>query len=135
MTFNFETILQAHDKAVRSMTWSHNGIWLVTGDDGGVIKYWQSNMNNLQEFQGHKDVCRDLSFAPNDNKFASCSDDGTIKIWNFHDVTTQERVLTGHGWDVKCIDWHPTKGLLASGSKDNLAKLWDPKTGKSLSTL
>lgn len=43
--------------------------------------------------------------------------------------------FVGHGWDVKCIDWHPSKGLLASGSKDNLAKLWDPKTGKSLSTL
>jgi polyadenylation factor subunit 2 len=33
------------------------------------------------------------------------------------------------------LDWHPTKGLLASGSKDNLLKLWDPKTGKALTTL
>lgn len=36
---------------------------------------------------------------------------------------------------MKCIDWHPHKGLLASGSKDNLVKLWDPKTGQALSTL
>jgi polyadenylation factor subunit 2 len=28
--------------------------------------------------------------------------------------------LTGHGWDVICIEWHPTMGLLVSGSKDNL---------------
>ena len=69
------------------------------------------------------------------------SDDGTIKIWSFAD-SLEERTLTGHGWDVKCLAWHPTKGflifnegILASGSKDNLAKIWDPKTGKALATL
>lgn len=41
----------------------------------------------------------------------------------------------GHGWDVKCVEWHPTKGLLVSGSKDNLIKFWDPRTGTVLSTL
>ncbi|KAJ3039971.1 hypothetical protein HK097_002688, partial [Rhizophlyctis rosea] len=134
LTFNFETILQAHDKAVRTMVWSHNDTWMITGDDAGVIKYWQSNMNNLKLVNAHKETVRDLSFSPTDAKYASCSDDGTIKIWSFADAI-EERVLTGHGWDVKCIDWHPTKGLLASGSKDNLAKLWDPKTGKALATL
>ena len=43
--------------------------------------------------------------------------------------------MTGHGWDVKCLAWHPTKGILASGSKDNLSKIWDPKSGKALATL
>lgn len=41
----------------------------------------------------------------------------------------------GHGWDVKCVQWHPTKGLLVSGSKDNQIKFWDPRTGTVLSTL
>jgi polyadenylation factor subunit 2 len=30
---------QAHDAPVRSMVWSHNENWMVTGDDGGAIKY------------------------------------------------------------------------------------------------
>lgn len=68
---------------------------------------------------------------------------------------------TGHGWDVKSVDWHPTKSLLVSGSysvlllefifplpavviisflcveggKDNLVKLWDAKSGKELCSL
>ena len=37
MAFNFETILQAHDQAVRSMCWSRDGNWLATGDHGGNI--------------------------------------------------------------------------------------------------
>ncbi|ORZ09387.1 WD40-repeat-containing domain protein, partial [Lobosporangium transversale] len=134
LTFNFETILQAHDTAVRAMKWSHNGDWMVTADHHGFIKYWQINMNPLKIFQGHKEAIRDLSFSPSDARFATCSDDGTIKIWNFHEGI-EERTLTGHGWDVKCVDWHPQKSLLASGSKDNLVKLWDPKSGRALTTL
>ena len=43
----------------------------------------------------------------------------------------------GHGADVKSLDWHPRKSLLASGSKDNQqpVKLWDPKSGHSVCTM
>jgi polyadenylation factor subunit 2 len=46
-------------------------------------------------------------------------------------------LIAGHGADVKCVHWHPQKGLIISGSKDNQqpVKLWDPKTGQSLATL
>ena len=88
-------------------------------------------------------------------KFATCSDDVSIKIWDFARCT-EENVLTGtiehtslqnqhnylsncilagHGWDVKAVDWHPIISLIASGSKDNLVKLWDPKTAKNVTTL
>jgi len=33
------------------------------------------------------------------------------------------------------VEWHPTKGLLASGSKDKLVKFWDPRTGQALSAI
>ncbi|XP_050442961.1 pre-mRNA 3' end processing protein WDR33 [Adelges cooleyi] len=136
LTFNFETILQAHDSPVRSMVWSHNGNWMTTGDHTGFIKYWQSNMNNVKMFQAHNEAVRGISFSQSDDKFATCSDDGTIRIWDFF-TNREEKILRGHGADVKCIDWHPHKGLLISGSKDNQQpiKLWDPKTGQSLATL
>ncbi|CAH7685674.1 WD40-repeat-containing domain protein [Phakopsora pachyrhizi] len=134
LTFNFETILQAHETAVRAVDWSKSGAWLVSGDNNGIIKYFQPNMNNLQMFEGHKDSVRDISFSPSDSRFASCGDDGMIKLWGFEE-RREERSLTGHGWDVKCVKWHPTKGLLCSGGKDSLVKFWDPRTGKCLTTL
>ena len=87
-------------------------------------------MNNVKMFQAHKEPVRSVSFSPTDAKFASCSDDGTVRVWDFFSCI-EERVLRGHGADVKCVDWHPTKGLLASGSKDNQqpVKIWEPKTG------
>ena len=43
-------------------------------------------------------------------------DDGTVRVWDFLRCT-EERILRGHGADVKCLDWHPVKSLLVSGSK------------------
>ena len=44
---------------------------------------------------------------------------------------------TGHGNDVRTVAWHPTKGLLASGSRDTQqpVMLWDPRTDAALATL
>lgn len=60
-TFNFETILQAHQSSIRSMVWNRKKTWMVTGDDSGLVRYWQANMNNVAEFQGHKDAVRQLT--------------------------------------------------------------------------
>ncbi|GMS84183.1 hypothetical protein PENTCL1PPCAC_6358, partial [Pristionchus entomophagus] len=135
--FNFETILQAHDSAIRAMTWSYNEQWLVSGDHDGFIKYWQPNMNNVHMYQAHKDEpIRGLSFAPTDVKLVSASDDGTARIWDFARCT-EERALKGHGSEVRCVKWHPTKGLVVTGSRDSQqpVKMWDPKSGQCLATL
>lgn len=134
MTFNFETIMQAHDSAVLALKYSHNDEWLLSGDQDGLIKYWQPNFNNVNIIQGHGDAIRDIAFSPNDSKFLTCCDDSSMKIWNFNNGR-EERTLSGHHWDVKCADWHPSLGLIVSGSKDNLLKLWDPRVLQAISTL
>ena len=57
-----QIISKAHDSPVRSMVWSHNDVWMVTGDHGGYIKYWQSNMNNVKMFQAHKEAIRGIRY-------------------------------------------------------------------------
>ena len=130
LTFNFETIMQAHESAVRAMAWSHSGHFLISADQNGTVKYFQSNLNTLQAFTAHTDSARGLAFAPDDSKFVSGGDDSLVKVWDF-DSAKQIRELNGHGWDVKCLDWHASKGLLVSGSKDNLVKVWDPRAQPS----
>ncbi|KAH6627793.1 WD40-repeat-containing domain protein [Chaetomium tenue] len=132
--FNFETIMQAHDSAIRALAYSHSDDWLVSADHDGIIKYWQPNFNNVESIRGHTDPVRDLAFSPTDVKFVTASDDSTLKIFDFA-AGAAESTLTGHGWDAKSCDWHPTKGLIVSGSKDHLVKLWDPRTGRCLTTL
>lgn len=137
LTFNFETILQAHQSGVRDMVWSHNHNWMVTCDDDGKIMYWQSNMNQVTQFEGHKDrICR-LCLSPTDAKLATASEDGSIKIFDF-EKCREERAGRGvHGAEVRSIAWHSTKGLVASGGRDATRALvfWDPRTANALSTL
>lgn len=132
--FNFETIMQAHDSAVRAVVYAHNDEWLLSADQDGSVKYWQTNFNNVKSIQAHEDPVRDLAFAPTDSKFVTASDDTNLKIFDFA-TSVEQSVLSGHSWDAKCVDWHPSKGLLVSGSKDHQVKLWDPRTGRCLTTL
>ena len=81
LTFNFETIMQAHDRAVRAMEWSHNGKWLISSDQDGIIKYWLPNLSNVKPILGLQSVIRVLSLCHRDIKFAWASDDdGSVKI-------------------------------------------------------
>ncbi|KAG7665315.1 PFS2 [[Candida] subhashii] len=134
MTFNFETIMQAHDSPILALKYSYNDEWLLSGDQSGQIKYWQSNFNNVNNISGHSSGIRDIAFSPNDSKFLTGADDSTLKIWNFNNGK-EERTLTGHHWEVKSADWHPDLGLIVSGSKDNLVKLWDPRVSSCITTL
>jgi polyadenylation factor subunit 2 len=94
LTFNFETILQAHDGPIRAMRFNHSGSYLASADQQGIIKYFQPNMNNLNAWQGHREAVRGLSFSPDDGRFATASDDSTVRIWAFEE-SREESVLTG----------------------------------------
>ena len=77
------------------MCFTHSGAYLASADQSGIIKYFQPNMNNLTAWQGHREAIRGLSFSPDDNRFATASDDSTVCIWSFEE-SRKERVLTGY---------------------------------------
>jgi polyadenylation factor subunit 2 len=125
---------QAHDHPIYALTYTHSGQFFLSADNSGALKYFTPTINNLTTIQAHREACRAISFSPNDEKFATGGDDGAIKIWSFGEAK-EDKVLSGHGWDVRSLEWHPSKGLIVSGSKDLLVKFWDPRMGKDISTL
>ena len=144
LNFAFEATQQAHEVAIRAMEWSHSGEWMVSADNDGIIKYWAPTLNNVKEItDAHPGYpAREVSFCPNDSKFVSCSDDATVKVWDFERGALDKQLVgkdtdgsKSHGWDVKTAQWHPEKSLIASGSKDNVIKLWDPRMGREICLL
>lgn len=133
-TFQFENIMQAHNSAVKAVQWTPEETVMISGDQLGVIKFWDQYMYNFQTFQAHKEAMCDISVAPTGLKFCSCAEDSHAKVWDLR-TGQEERAFTGHGWDVKSCDWHPTKGLVATGSKDAQIKLWDPRIGEAITTI
>jgi polyadenylation factor subunit 2 len=160
IAFNFETIQTAHDVAIRCMEWSPNEAILITGDDQGILKLFDPQLTLLDFYTGHeRATIRDLSFSPTSQKLVSASDDKTMALWDYEvrphcsqpaaaarpnrlrappfpvpQMQHKVQSLIGHGWDVKCVDWHPSMSLIASGSKDNSMRLWDPASGRCLRT-
>lgn len=87
---------KAHDSPVRTMVWSHNESWMVTGDHAGYVKYWQSNMNNVKMFQAHKEAIRGLRYSiyqsspyiyrqtvPREREILTCLADSSIRDLGF----------------------------------------------------
>ena len=75
-------------------------------------------MSMKNKFEAHPNSCiRDLSFSESSLKFVSCADDGRAKVFDFV-TSTEELVFTEHRSDLKSCDWHPTKSLILTGSKD-----------------
>ncbi|PKA58619.1 Flowering time control protein FY [Apostasia shenzhenica] len=71
-------------------------------------------------------------WTPTGRRLITGSQSGEFTLWNGQSFNFEMILQTGHGWDVKTVDWHPTKSLLVSGGKDNLVKLWDAKAGREL---
>ena len=62
------------------MVWTHNERYMLSVDDGGRIKYWRTNYELLKDEAAHQDAVCDVTVAPSDAKFSTCSKDGTVKV-------------------------------------------------------
>ncbi|WIA39571.1 hypothetical protein OEZ86_005657 [Tetradesmus obliquus] len=132
--FKFEQTLQSQDKGVRAVTFSHNGSFLFTCDDTGAVRILKSTLAPLDSIAAHQEACRAVAVAPTDVKFATCSDDQSVKVWDLATLSA-DRTLTGHGSDVRYVDWHPSSSLLASSGRDALIKMWDAREEPSAAGL
>lgn len=150
-TYNFNTIIPHctnNGKGIRSIRYTSSGEYFVVGDDGGEVKYWQPSMSANMVINAHGkdapgtpqgvstvgDVVTSLSIAPSDLKFATSSNDGTAKVFDFWGCVC-EKTLTGHNSGVTDVAWHPHKALIATSGKDSMVKIWDAKEGKELRNL
>ena len=140
-SFNFETTQQAHEAGLRCLVWSRSLEFMLSSDGDGVVKYFSTTLNNLKEINAHAGAAvREVSFSPSGTKFVTCGDDATVKVWDF-DRAALDRLLPGtdvesgksHSWDVKTAQWHPSRALIASGAKDNIIRMWDPRAPREVS--
>lgn len=84
--------------------------------------------------QDHRGSVMALSFSPDRATLATCSRDGTIKLW---DLGTDKikATLTGHESDVYCVSFSPDGSQLASCSGDKTIRIWNAKTLQPVRTL
>eukprot|EP00300_Choanocystis_sp_HF-7_P030420 c39258_g1_i1.p1 GENE.c39258_g1_i1~~c39258_g1_i1.p1 ORF type:complete len:491 (-),score=107.78 c39258_g1_i1:114-1586(-) len=108
---------------------------LVTGDCSKFIYLWEPqeggawNVSKLP-FTGHTASVEDLSWSPvEQNVFASCSVDKTIRVWDTRSRDKPALTVQAHDMDVNVISWNATVNyLMVSGCDDGSFRIWDLRT-------
>jgi hypothetical protein len=86
------------------------------------------------ELRGHsKEACH-VAYSPDGRRLASCSHDGTIKIWDPASAT-ELTTLRDHKGDVNWVTFSPDGKTLASAGDDRTVRLWDVESGRNQHTL
>ncbi|KAG2048608.1 WD40 repeat-like protein [Suillus hirtellus] len=89
-----------------------------------------STMTPRQKFEGHTDLVRGVIHLPGGQRIITCSDDGSLRVWNL-----KSRKQIGEDWrdgegGVRCIALSPDGKQVVSGSEDGGVRLWDIETCK-----
>jgi len=106
----------------------------VTGSCDNNVRVWQRHQDGqwtpTQLMERHKDWVRDVAWAPStglaSTMIASCSEDGSVCIWNHTNGEWNCTPLTEQPFDAPVwrVSWSVTGNLLAVSSGDHKVTLW-----------
>ncbi|CUA72610.1 putative WD repeat-containing protein alr3466 [Nostoc sp, PCC 7120] [Rhizoctonia solani] len=108
-----------------------NGRRIVCGSKSGRI-YMQDDNTPSCSLVGHNDQVKAIAFSPDEQTFASASEDGALMVWN---ANTREKLfepLKAHSWGIFSVAFSPDGTQIASGSQDLTIRLWSSHTGLQL---
>jgi transducin (beta)-like 1 len=97
----------------------------------------------LATLAGHADEVNAVRWSPDGARLASCSDDGTARVWDPSPAAAASpcvATLAGHAKEVYTLRWAPAGGprggeMLATASFDATVRLWDAAAGVCVATL
>ena len=151
---------------ILGVDWKNDTIFATCSLDRQIFVHEVGKKQPLAKFSGHKvPPCKQLARAhvcvsrqrltppqdevnaitwdPQGQLLASCSDDHTAKIWSLEQETAVHDIRD-HTREIYSIKWSPTGPgtsnanrplLLASASFDTTIRLWNPEVGRTVATL
>jgi len=123
-------VLSGHTDEIRSVAYSPDGKYVLTGSADTTIKLWNVVTGDpVRTFKGHTAEITSVAFSPDGRYICSASEDTTAKVWN---LTTGEEVytLSGNHDVVLNVAFSPDGNyILTTTDLGGVAKLWDTARG------
>jgi WD40 repeat protein/serine/threonine protein kinase len=134
--------LQTDETGLVAVAFSPDGRRLATGSLSRAVRVWdpEADQESLT-LRGHTDVVWGVAFSPDGDQLVSFGLDGTVRVWDGTPLSAApepgQRTLRGHAAAVLSVAFRPGPGraVLASGSRDQTVRFWDPATGQEIRTL
>ena len=129
-----------HTGSVKSVAYSRDGRYVVSGSEDGTVKLWLVSTGQLlHTLQVSTDILKgpievkSVAFSP-DGKYLASTFYDKIKLW---EVSTGKLVQTlgGHSIFAYSLAFSPNGQYLASGTSDKTIMLWEIPKGKLVQTL
>jgi len=131
------TALDGHSGPVRSVRYSADGLFLISGSDDNTVRLWSTEGGQLvKSFRGHDGAVRAVAFARENAQILSASHDNRIRKWDIGEYeevrVLQGQVLEGHVDAILSAGFSPNGDRIVTASRDRTARTWDAKSGKTL---
>ncbi|QDU94934.1 WD40 repeat domain-containing serine/threonine protein kinase [Lignipirellula cremea] len=119
---------------IRSLDFSRDGKWLLTGASNGVVRIWNAATGEQRggDYRGHRGAVYSARFSPNGKSFVTAGHDGVAVVWNASDHAagkaefSQAPPFRGHTGPVYAADFSPDGKRVVTGGEDKRILLWDP---------
>jgi WD40 repeat protein/tetratricopeptide (TPR) repeat protein len=117
--------LSVDQNQVNDVSFSPDGQRLVTVGQDGMVRLWNRQGQQLNQWQGHQGAIFSVKFSPTGQKLVTAGADNTARLWS---VSGQQLAqMQGHQAAVTSVDFSQNGQLLATGGEDGTVRLWNQK--------
>lgn len=131
---NFNEMAHAtrHKDAVRSLSFTADSRYLISGgDDGMILVMNPTTLEVMHKFKAHTHYVRKAVATPDNRYIVSCSEDRTVKIWEFP-AGKPVYTFTDHKAPVYALAVSPDGKYIASGGQSVI--IWEFASRKQVAT-
>ncbi|MGF1515382.1 MAG: NB-ARC domain-containing protein [Elainellaceae cyanobacterium] len=144
-TFESKDFLPHHQDWILSVALTPDGKWAISGSDDGTAVLWNVETGEpVNVFREHASAVKAVAVSPDGQWVATGGKDKTVKLSALGGAAAAStsplllQIWKGHaehsGW-VRCVAFHPSLPILASGGYDQKAILWNFETGETIQVL
>ena len=127
--------------SLNSMTFTPDATVVAAGFDDSTVRVWDMRLSSQartrddddagagwgppapQVFRGHSGAVYACSVSPDYQNLLSCSEDGTVRLWNL-ELSANLMAYRGHSGPVWDVAYAPLAPYFATASHDRTARLW-----------